>query len=126
MILRVKKIDISILLLHITLMRKSAKKVFKRNYNKAESKELLKSYDDVKNGLEMKMEEVNGQVENTIHQIHYNKADIDMLQSFLTSYIPELEKTLKTAGKEQIEDKKQIDHLKSILHQLNNLSEVEV
>lgn len=123
MILRLKKIDIAVLLLHTGLMRKGARNVFKRNYSKTEGKDLLNSYDEVKNSLETKMQEVEEQDENILHDIHYNRLEIDMLHSFLMSYIPQLEKTLKQAGNVQIEDKKQIDTLKMILNQLEKLLE---
>lgn len=115
MILNLNKTEMAVLLLHFSLMRKSARNTFKRNYGK-QSKEMLSSFDEIKDNLELAIEE-----EKEKETFHFNIKEINMLHSFLESYIGKLESTLQATGKVEYEDQKQIDCLRDIQERTQKL-----
>lgn len=125
MIVNLSKTETAVLLLHMAMMRKSARNTFKRNYGK-ESKEMLSSFDEVKNSLDERMsEEIEEEIpEEMKYTFHYNIKEINMLHSFLESYVPKLEENLQAAGEIMEEDQKQIDCLREIEDQTARRLEV--
>ncbi len=129
MILNLSKGDISVLLLNMTITRKNVRNGFKRNYGKTESKEILASFDEVKQSLEEIIDpiEENEEVDpKEMHIIHHNIKEIDMIHSFLLWYLPKLRETLEEATKGRLndEDQKQLEVLERILVKVDNLKEV--
>lgn len=112
MILTLKKIDAAVFILHMSIMRKNIKKGFKLNHGKSEGKELIKVYDEVKEALDRGMEPLEHEEEEM--EIDFDEKQIEMIYSFSNWYIPELEKTLKKAGKINKEDQRQLYILKEI------------
>lgn len=112
MLLRLKRSESALLLLHMAMMRKNARNTFKKNQKK-ESKELLQSFDDVKNALESVIEQTDETQGNLISDYHFNVREIKLIYSFLDSYLPLLENTVKRAGESE-EDMKQIEILQTI------------
>ncbi|AIF45739.1 hypothetical protein [Virgibacillus sp. SK37] len=115
MILNLNKTESAVLLFHMAMMRKSARNTFKRN-KQGNSKEMLSSFDEIKNSLEEFMENQDEQAEEEKkkYEFHYNINEIIMLNGFIGSYTEKLEKTLSAAGQIVEEDRKQIDCLLTI------------
>jgi hypothetical protein len=119
MILKLDKTEISVLLLHLAMMRNNVKKFLKKKEN---GKEILQSFDEVKIALENVMEDIDiEESENKLFTFHFNIKEIEMLESFLAWYPNQLENTLKQAGKVKNEDKKQLECLKKIHDQLKQV-----
>ncbi len=129
MILNLSKGDISVLLLSMTITRKNVRNGFKRNYGKTESKEILASFDEVKQSLEEIIDPVEENEEanpKEMHILHYNIKEIDVIHSFILWYLPKLTETLEEATKGKIndEDQRQIEVLNRILSKVDKLKEV--
>lgn len=117
MILTLKRAEISVLLLHMAMSRKNARNVFKRNYRnqgKQRVLDLLTSFDEIKDELELIISETSEDEGELISTLHFNINEMSLLQSFLSSYVPLLDKTLKTAGNMLDEDIKQVEILSMI------------
>lgn len=120
MILNLTRIEISVLLLHMTISRKNIKKGFKRNYT-GEHKEMMAIFDEIKKGLE---NSVMNDSENEV--FHHNIREINMIYYYLDWYIARLDETLKKAAKlanKSVldEDMKQLDCLQAIQHKVERL-----
>lgn len=89
MILQLEKNEMAALVLHMSIMRKNVRKGFKSNYG-SQSKEVLKSYDEVKNTV---IKQLEGLEEDPGCMVfHFNILEINMLHSFLGFYMAELNK----------------------------------
>lgn len=119
MIINLKKEEIAVLLLHMTISRKNVFKGLKKNYGAKGSVDLLDSYDEVKTSLEteIKIMEEDGSKK----ELNYNIREIEMIASFTAWYVEKLEYTLIKAGNTNKEDKKQLDILKHIKYKVNRL-----
>lgn len=89
MILQLERNEMAALVLHMSIMRKSVRKGFKSNYG-SRSKEVLSSYDEVKNTVTQELEVFEGDTGHIV--FHFNILEIDMLHSFLSFYTKELHK----------------------------------
>lgn len=97
MLLKANKLEIAVLILHLSIMRKNVKKGLKNNYGKKEGKEILQSFDEVKVNLEDSLyllEEDHQEAE-----IIFSENELNMVSSFLDWYIPEIELTYEAAKK---------------------------
>lgn len=119
MYIKLEKIEMSVLLLHMKITRKNVKKGFKNNYGSKEGKELIKQYDDITNFLENSIE---GLEEGENEQIHLNEQEFNLLHSFLTWYVTEIEITFEAAGKKIAgENKEHLDILQKINDEVNRV-----
>lgn len=114
MIINLKKIEISVLLLHMAIMRKNIKRGFKSNYGQSKGKEMLSSYDIVKDELKTAFEGLEDQPESQVKEVHFNIKQVEMLQSFLNWYSLELELTLDSANNNNKEDREQLSIIKQV------------
>lgn len=124
MIIRLKHLDIGILCLHMAMMRQNVRKGFKSNYGKAEGKERLALFDEVKGALEFELNQQFNNIEedpNKIKQFFFDGNELMMISSFLDFYIDKLEDTLQQAGKINEEDQGQLDSLRLTKSQLDHL-----
>ncbi|UOQ47231.1 hypothetical protein MUN88_14265 [Gracilibacillus caseinilyticus] len=121
MLLRLKHSESALILLHMAMTRKSARNTFKRNHKK-ESKELLASFDEVKEELEKAVDQTDENQGFLVTDYHFNVREIQMLYSFLSSYIPLLSDTVKKAG-DKDEDRYQVLDLQRINVQLQKMLE---
>ncbi|QGH32605.1 hypothetical protein GI584_00225 [Gracilibacillus salitolerans] len=121
MLLRLDQSETALLLAHMAMTRKSARNTFKRNH-KNEKKELLQSFDEVKDCLEEVIENTNEEVRDQVNNFHFNVREVKMIHSFLSSYIPLLSETIKKAGAKE-GDKEQIKALEKIKEYSHKLLE---
>lgn len=115
-----KKIEIATLILHISLMRKSIKKVFKNNYGKKDGKELLNVYDAIKDLLVLEFEQLEGQDEEIEKIIVLNDQQYNLLIQFLNSYLLEIELEVE-GNKIGEENKLHIETLSKVKEKLREL-----
>lgn len=104
MILSINHIESATLTLNLLRMRKSYRNLIKSRF-KSRREELYASYDyileNVKNALESQLD---------TNEVHLNKSDLEVLSSFLKSYIDKLDElNLKHA-----EDIQQIEIMKDL------------
>ncbi|TRM08784.1 hypothetical protein FH966_14730 [Lentibacillus cibarius] len=125
MILNLQRTETAVLLLHMSMMRKNARNVFKANYGRNDYKEVLNSFDEVKIELENVVENSSEDEPEEAHIFHFNINEIDMIISFLNAYIPKLQDTLKRSGEIVDEDWKQIQCLKVIQDKANRMKGVQ-
>lgn len=119
MVLKAKKIEVSVLLLHMAIMRKNIKKGFKSNYGAKEGKELLKSYDEVKEYLKAAFEELTENQQ--VKELHFNEKNITMIASFLSWYVLELEITLVDSKNKNPEDWSHVQVLKEFKENIDQV-----
>lgn len=113
MILKTSRLEIAVLILHMSIMRKNVKKGFKSNYGRDEGKEILQSFDSVKSTLEASFEVLEDDGKET--ELHFNVAEVNTLSSFVDWYTAELEVTFEAAGRKVPEaDQRNINTLKEI------------
>lgn len=112
-----KKIEIATLILHMSLMRKSIKKVFKSNYGKKDGKELLNVYDSIKDLLVLEIEQIEDQDEELEKIILLNDQQYNLLIQFLSSYLFEIELELE-GNKISDENKQHIEILFQVKEKL--------
>lgn len=84
MILVINQKESAVLALHLAIMRKSYKKLIKRDY-KARRDVLMQSYDYL---LEMVKEALEN--ENEANEVHMDEVDQEVLCAFLSSYVDKL------------------------------------
>ena len=84
MILVINEKESAVLALHLAIMRKSYKKLIKRDY-KARRDVLMQSYDYL---LEMVKEAVES--ENEVNEVHLDELDREVLCAVLSSYVDKL------------------------------------
>lgn len=84
MILVINQKESATLVLNLGIMRKSYKKLFKRDY-KARREVLIQSYDYI---LEMAKEALES--ENEANEVHLDELDVEVLCAVLSSYIDKL------------------------------------
>ena len=122
MILNMEQNEMAVLVLHMTIMRKSVRKGFKKNYGSKEGKEVLASYDEVKAALSeiLKLDDENAEVPEGPQEIHFNIKEIDMLDAFLSWYNKEVDESI---GEKKIHqtDREQLDALKEIKEKVDGL-----
>lgn len=131
MILQLNNLEMGTLMLHMAMMRQNVRNGFKSNYGKAQGKEMLKSYDEVKNAMESNISVKEDMAEEemvkesfTFQDLHFNIQEIIMLSSFMDFYLPKLTETLEAAGKVSAEDQLQLDSLESIRIKVEELKTV--
>lgn len=113
MILKTSRLEIAVLILHMSIMRKNVKKGFKSNYGKDEGKEILQSFDSVKATLEASFKVLEDDGKET--ELHFNVVEVNTLSSFVDWYTAELEVTFEAAGRKIPEaDQRNINTLKEI------------
>lgn len=124
MIVTVNKLQIAVVVLHMSIMRKNVKKVLKSNYGSKEGKGLLNIFDGAKEQLEVAFESL--EKDTDLIQLNFNENELNIICSFLSWYIREYELTYEVAGKElHQEDKEQLDLLKDFNSKLESLKEDE-
>lgn len=122
MILNISKVEMAILVVHMSAMRQNVRKGFKSNYGKKEGKEVLASYDEVKLVFQQAIEGL--EEDNQAVDLHFNIKEVNMLHSFVSWYAAELELTFEAAGKKAgEEDQKQIDTLNEIKKRIEKVLE---
>lgn len=119
MIARMTRNDIAVLILHMQIMRKTVKRGFKSN------KEVIETFDDTKEILFESIEPLEEAAEET--DVHFNIKNVDILHSFLSWYVPELDKTFSKAGKDaKKEDIEQFETLRSVHTNISKVKELHV
>ncbi|CDQ42125.1 hypothetical protein [Virgibacillus salexigens] len=124
MLLRMNRIESSVLLLQMAISRKNVRNTFKRNYNKVESKELLSSFDEVKEVLEIEIEQTEEDQGEVLRDYHFNIKEIKMISSYLENYVPMLQNTAEQSGNMLEEDKQLINTLYCIRDRTKGLLDV--
>lgn len=120
MILRANKLEIAVLILHMSIMRKNIKKGFKSNYKSDKGKEVLSSFDSVKTTLQEGFEALEDEKKEI--DLHFNVIEVNTLSSFIDWYIEEVDLTFEAAGKKVKQaDKEQMDLLKEIKIKIDEL-----
>ncbi|MCK6259404.1 hypothetical protein LCY76_22795 [Fictibacillus sp. KIGAM418] len=117
MILTLKRLEITVLLLHMSIMRNSVKKWFKKAYGSKEGKELTKRFDEVKKQFE-------SQIEQEESNFNFNINEFDMIYTFVMWYKPKLEEMLKAAGKVKEEDQGQLNCLQDIISHMEEVKKL--
>lgn len=122
MILNISKVEMAILVVHMSAMRQNVRKGFKSNYGRKEGKEVLASYDEVKSAFQQAIEGLED--DSQAVDLHFNIKEVNMLHSFVSWYAAELELTFEAAGKEAgEEDQKQIDTFNEIKNRIEKVLE---
>ncbi|MCS0827836.1 hypothetical protein NX029_28520 [Cytobacillus firmus] len=122
MILNISKVEMAILVVHMSAMRQSVRKGFKSNYGRKEGKEVLASYDEVKSAFQQAIEGL--EEDHQAVDLHFNIKEVNMLHSFVSWYAAELELTFEAAGKQAgEEDQKQIDTFNEIKNRIEKVLE---
>lgn len=112
------QIEIVVLTYNMAIMRNNIKKVLKSNYGKSNGKELLTIYDNVKRTFENYCSEEEGEV----NEIDFSIQELNVLKSFISSYVNELETTFQKAGYNPTEeDQYQIDTLNAVKSKIEEL-----
>lgn len=131
MIVNMKGQAVATVVLHMSIMRQNVRNVFKKNYGKQQGKQLLESYDEVKNTLEKVLGTEEAETEEKlleeaqeVHEFHFNVLEVQTLSSFLNFYIPTLEDFLKKSGTIQEADQGQLDTLVEVKGELDELKEI--
>lgn len=119
MILNLETKEVAVLVLHMSIMRKNVRKGFKSNYGN-EAKEILVSYDEVKNTMISALKEMAEQEEK--RDFNFNIREIEMLSSFLDFYIVQFQAVIDES-KDNVsqEDKLQVDYLHIIKSKVDSL-----
>jgi hypothetical protein len=104
MIVRLNKVESSVLLLHMATMRNNVKKGFKKTHGSKEGKELLSRYDRVKGDLEKEIEnttieEMEAAELQKETDFHFNINEFDMIFTFVKWYKEKLQETFDKAEK---------------------------
>lgn len=97
MILKVKRLEIAVLVLHMSIMRKNIKRGFKSNYGRDEGEEVFRSFESVKTNLGTAFTALEDDNKET--ELHFNAIEVNTLSSFVDWYTVEVEVTLEAAGK---------------------------
>lgn len=118
MILTFDKREIACLILHMTAMRTSIKNVLKSNYGKKEGKEHLKVYDQVKELLKDEFKLIQEEGEETKVSMSFEEKQIEMLSSFVITYIDKLDAFLEEAMAKNKENEEQLELLQQIRSKL--------
>ncbi|SGI72142.1 Uncharacterised protein [Mycobacterium tuberculosis] len=122
MILNISKVEMAILVVHMSAMRQNVRKGFKSNYGRKEGKEVLSSYDEVKLAFQQAIEGLED--DSQAVDLHFNIKEVNMLHSFVSWYAAELELTFEAAGKKAgEEDQKQIDTFNEIKNRIEKVLE---
>lgn len=122
MILNISKVEMAILVVHMSAMRQNVRKGFKSNYGRKEGKEVLASYDEVKLAFQQAIEGLED--DSQAVDLHFNIKEVNMLHSFVSWYAAELELTFEAAGKKAgEEDQKQIDTFNEIKNRIEKVLE---
>lgn len=122
MILNFNKVEMAILVVHMSAMRQNVRKGFKSNYGRKEGKEVLASYDEVKSAFQQAIEGLED--DSQAVDLHFNIKEVNMLHSFVSWYAAELELTFEAAGKKAgEEDQKQIDTFNEIKNRIEKVLE---
>lgn len=113
MILRANKLELAVLILHMSIMRKNIKKGFKSNYKSDKGKGVLTSFDTVKTTLQEGFEALEDEINEV--DLHFNIVEVNTLSSFIDWYISEVDLTFEAAGKKvQKADQEQMELLKEV------------
>ncbi|MBU8733717.1 hypothetical protein KM915_27285 [Cytobacillus oceanisediminis] len=122
MILNISKVEMAVLVVHMSAMRQNVRKGFKSNYGRKEGKEVLASYDEVKLAFQQAIEGLED--DSQAVDLHFNIKEVNMLHSFVSWYAAELELTFEAAGKQAgEEDQKQIDTFNEIKNRIEKVLE---
>lgn len=120
MILKANKLELAVLILHMSIMRKNIKKGFKSNYKSDKGKEVLTSFDSVKTTLQEGFEALEHEMNEL--DLHFNIVEVNTLSSFIDWYINEVDLTFEAAGKKVKQaDKEQMDLLKEIQSKIEEM-----
>lgn len=120
MILRANKLEIAVLILHMSIMRKNIKKGFKSNYKSDKGKGVLTSFDSVKTTLQEGFEALEHETNEL--DLHFNIVEVNTLSSFIDWYINEVDLTFEAAGKKVKQaDKEQMDLLKEMQSKIEEM-----
>ncbi|WP_203557700.1 hypothetical protein [Bacillus sp. B15-48] len=122
--LTLNKAETAVLILHMSIMRSSVKKGFKKTYEKAQAKELLKSFDDVLNMFKSAEIIENEHLDQETTFIFTSK-ELDILLSFVSWYKKELETMFSDVGESTQENKEQLKTLGEIKRKLELLEVIE-
>lgn len=110
MMITLSRPEMAALTLHMYIMRRNVRKGFKRNHGKS-SGAVLAAYDEVKNTTAHALENLTEDEQG--FTFHYNIQEIDMIQSFLSFYLAEIEKEMNAADLNQ-EDQDQLVYLQAV------------
>jgi hypothetical protein len=124
--INLERSELTILVLHMNVMRKAIKKGFKSNYGLLEGRKKVKLYDIIKERFESELKEhTEEEVDQQNDAIQFVLIDdeINMISSFLTWYLEELKKSAKVQGVMTNKDE-QISILMDINEKLNSSIEL--
>ncbi|MFO1442685.1 hypothetical protein KDN24_05590 [Bacillus sp. Bva_UNVM-123] len=94
MTLILDKVELSLLILHMNVMRNNIKKGFKSNYGRIEGKRMIKVFDDIKDCFNS---EFTGE-ERELYEFNFETDEIDMLHSFIAWYVQEIKLSAEIQG----------------------------
>lgn len=117
MIITLTRPEMAALTLHMYIMRRNVRKGFKRNHGKSAGA-VLAAYDEVKNTTAHALENLAENDQG--YTFHYNIQEIDMMQSFLSFYLAEIDKEMTVADLNQ-EDQDQILYLQAVKEKVDLL-----
>ncbi|MDP4086030.1 MAG: hypothetical protein Q8934_15610 [Bacillota bacterium] len=113
-----ERLELSILLLHMNIMRKPIKKGLKTKYGHYEARKIIKIYDDLKERFENQLS-----VETEPIDFYLNEQELDMLHSFITWYIAEIQASAKDQGA-NLKNDEQVIILEQITERVNALVKI--
>jgi hypothetical protein len=120
--IELERSELAILVLHMNVMRKPIKKGFKSNYGHFEGRKMIKKYDEVKERFENELKE-ESHLESEVLPFVLIDDEINMLSSFLTWYVEEIQKSAKQQGAKTNEDE-QVMILVEVNQKLNSSIEL--
>lgn len=124
MIVRLNKAEIAVLLLHMTITRKNVRNGFK-HIGKTRHKEVMNSYDEIKNTLEVNIEHLEHIEEQEQVIFNFNINEINMINLFLNWYVASLKDLLIEAGKYVGEDERQVQLMHEIHSKVKKSIEIQ-
>lgn len=94
MILKLEKLELSSLILHMNVMRNSIKKGFKSNYGRIEGKRMLKVFDGIKECFSSEF----ASEDKECYEFTFESGEMDMLHSFIAWYVQEIKLSAEMQG----------------------------
>lgn len=108
--LMINMLEIRVSVLHMNVMRSNVKRGFKSRYKKEEVKQLIETYDSIKNTLQALLDsESHNETEEM--NIYFEESELNVFHAFVSWYVSELknkyEAAEKATGKKRNEEDQQ-------------------
>lgn len=126
--IKANKLQVAAVILHMGIMRKNLKKGLKRNHGNKEAKELINIFDQAKEKLEeaLLILEVTPEEDTQEALLIFEQSELNILGSFLSWYVTEIEISYEVAGKHlHQEEKEQMELLKDFNKLIESVKEHE-